>query len=396
MSIIPEEYLQGILKHVVSNLGVKDYSYETKKLENIAQNYFGILIPVELKCKSSSEDEVQIVLKLAPMDERYRVSGAVTAMFRREIFIYSEVLSVYKEMQEKMQMSQQYEIPRLYHICSEYCKEVIVMENMCVKGYQPYLDRFLDLPHIVVAIKQLARFHALSMALEDKHKKLYDKIKEICVPLSEKSNKRYMDIMIDRLKKAKVKFVNTSYVPQLDVLIENCATFVENASYAVKYTCLCHGDIWKENIMFKDQNGAPTLACLIDYQTTRMCSPAFDLLYLIVSSTDTELRRTHFHDLINIYYDTLTDSLNTLSVSVKYGRTLLDEDLKVVSPACFIVANTAIWLSSGLQEEGHVRSKIQWTTEDEKRTAVNSYKNIISNLMEDLTSYGYFKLDQRL
>lgn len=253
MNLIPETYIQAILNNVALELGVKEYSYESKTFESIAQNYFGILIPAHLKYLDNNKPEdVHIVLKLAPLDERYRVSGAVTTFFAKEIFTYSEVLRVYQEYLKTIPLPSQYTIPTLYYVCREYCKEAIVMENMCMKGYGPFTHgKFLDLNHIKVAIATLARFHALSMILEEKDEKLYSKVKEICVPLSEKSNKRYMDILIDRLQKAKKKLENTSYESQLNVLIENCVKYIEDAAFNVKRLCICHGDIWKENILFK-------------------------------------------------------------------------------------------------------------------------------------------------
>lgn len=130
---------------------------------------------------------------------------------------------------------------------------------------------------------------------------------------------------------------------------------------------------------------------MIDYQTTRIGSPASDTIYLIISSTNTELRQKYFHQLLDTYYQTFDKSLNEAGLDSQemYSRQMFEKDSEVVAPACFIMANTALWLSNGLQEEGHVRSKQVWTTETEKERAVNKYKGIVKAMIDDLTSYGY-------
>lgn len=126
-----------------------------------------------------------------------------------------------------------------------------------------------------------------------------------------------------------------------------------------------------------------------------MASPAFDTLYLIISSTTTELRRKHYHQLLDIYYQAFDQNLKEsgLNSRLLYSTQRFAKDLKIVAPACFITANTALWLSNGLQEEGHVRSKKVWTTTKEKEEAVEAYKSVIVSIIDDFYKYGYFPSD---
>ncbi|CAK1545576.1 unnamed protein product [Leptosia nina] len=139
------------------------------------------------------------------------------------------------------------------------------------------------------------------------------------------------------------------------------------------------------------RDGRPISACIIDYQTTRISSPAYDVLYLIITSTSSQLRKQYYHQLLDIYFTTFKNILSEAQMPLElYSRSMFDEDLKTVAPACTIIANTAIWLSSGLQQEGHVRSKIVLETDKQWTEAVQTYKNRISSIVDDLTSYGYF------
>lgn len=139
------------------------------------------------------------------------------------------------------------------------------------------------------------------------------------------------------------------------------------------------------------QENKPVSCCLIDYQTTRISSPAFDTLYLIISSTHTNLRRKHYHQLLDIYYQTFDQTLKEtgLNSQLLYSTQTFAKDLKIVAPACLITANTALWLSNGLQEEGHVRSKKVLSTLEEKEKAINAYKSVVGSIIEDFYKYGY-------
>lgn len=118
------------------------------------------------------------------------------------------------------------------------------------------------------------------------------------------------------------------------------------------------------------------------------------MLYLIISSTDTNLRRSHYYQLLDIYYQTFEQLLKEVGLESQclYSRQSFDQDLRVVWPACLITANTALWLSNGLQEEGHVRSKHVWSTREEKDIAVGRYKEIIKAIIDDFCDYGYLDL----
>lgn len=253
MTTVSEKYLQTVIDNVASKLHLKEWSFTKQSFENVAQNYFGVLIPINLIGKvCESYINFPIVLKLAPMDERFRVSGAITIMFAREIFIYSKLLSKYQDIQNTLPVINQFIIPKCYYICKEYCHEVIAMENMCDKGYKPFVDSmFLDLNHINTALKSLARLHSLSFILKEKDMKLFEEAKDICVPLKESNNTRYIQILLDRLKKALKIFQNTCYAPLIEKLEHNCVNLIESTAYSVKSVCLCHGDIWKENILFQ-------------------------------------------------------------------------------------------------------------------------------------------------
>lgn len=95
--------------------------------------------------------------------------------------------------------------------------------------------------------------------------------------------------------------------------------------------------------------------------------------------------------MLDVYYDKFSSALKEAKLdAIKlYPRASFYSDLEVVGPACIIIANTAFWLASGLQEHGHVRSMRVWSTAEEKAMAVKSYKCLIKALIDDFFTYGY-------
>lgn len=265
MNTISKEHVHTIIGKVASVCNLTGWQYTKQKFESIAQNYFGVLFPVVLSgTTNGTQVNIPLVLKLAPVDERYRVSGAVTAMFLREIYVYTRILEKYRELQWDMPLPQ-YIVPRCYYTSKEYCNEVIVMQDMCSDGYKPYTgSMFLDLNHITVSIKSLAKFHALSFIIRELDQKLYKEVVQMCPPLTGKTNKRYIDVMTDRLMKAIKIFEHTKYVAILTTMKEKCVKFIEAAADSVEELCVCHGDIWKENILYKyEVNILLSLRCCV-------------------------------------------------------------------------------------------------------------------------------------
>lgn len=246
-----DEYIKTIISKVASACKLSNYEYVLNKFDSIGQNYFGVLIPLILQGISGDKQvKLHIVLKLAPTDERYRVSGALTLFFNREIFIYSILFKAYDSLQTHLDSFSRYIAPACYYVCKEYCKEVLAIEDMRAQGFQLYTDSFLDYNHTSISMVTLGRFHALSFLLRLKEYKLYEEVVKNCVPLNIQTNKRFMQILEDRLDKALQYFSNTKYMDFLQDLRKRYVKYIEDMYDSVKGVALCHGDIWKENILF--------------------------------------------------------------------------------------------------------------------------------------------------
>lgn len=251
MSVFGDDYIISIVNNVATTWDFTTWSYTMQDFESKAQNYFGVLIPIVMKGESKgTEINVRLVLKLAPTDERFRVSGALAVMFARETFMYSVVLSKYHRLHQEFLLTK-YIAPKCYYVRKDPGKEAIVMQDMCFEGYEPFISNmFIDYDHMTVALVSLAQFHAYSFIMKERNKKTYDEAVTVCKAVTRETHKRFMQVLQDRLAKALQTFEATEYVPVLRNFKENCETYVEDFAKTVR-TCICHGDLWKENLLFK-------------------------------------------------------------------------------------------------------------------------------------------------
>lgn len=80
-----------------------------------------------------------------------------------------------------------------------------------------------------------------------------------------------------------------------------------------EFRCLNHGDLHCNNIMFQyDEHGEITETYFIDLQMSRYCSPAQDLIYVLLSSVSFELKLTKFDYFVFYYHSKLDKYLKLL------------------------------------------------------------------------------------
>jgi len=68
-----------------------------------------------------------------------------------------------------------------------------------------------------------------------------------------------------------------------------------------------HGDYRMDNLMFAPEGFSRPMPTVVDWQTVGVGLPARDLSYLLETSLDPALRRSHEHDLVAAYHDELVE-----------------------------------------------------------------------------------------
>ena len=197
----------------------------------------------------------------------------------------------------------------------------ILLENLKERGFKNVnrLDG-LDMEHTKSVLKKLAQFHAAS-AVRVTKKGLYPR--EICTSYLKPEGYEMIKNMFENNSKILLESIkeysNSEQYYEKVVKIQNQLT---DEIYKLididsnEFNVLNHGDCWSNNIMFNyDEQGNVAATYLIDYQMTRYTSPAADLLYFLLSSTQLDIKLSKFDYFIKYYHDHLVESLQLLKYS---------------------------------------------------------------------------------
>ncbi|XP_014364164.2 uncharacterized protein LOC106715393 [Papilio machaon] len=168
-----EDRLNYVVKQVTKNLGLKNYKYTRIGLDETIENYLGELEFITITGETDDgEIKKDIVVKFAPNSAELREWGALDVVYRVETAVYTVLLAHFKRLAkfDTRELFPEF----LYSDCEQY-KEVLAVSNMCSNGFRRCAgNRFLDADHMLVSLKSLAKFHALSMILKNDIKKTED------------------------------------------------------------------------------------------------------------------------------------------------------------------------------------------------------------------------------
>lgn len=260
-----------------------------------------------------------LIVKSLPKAEIMRTLMTLTGIFERETDMYLVALpAMYRVAEELIGSKVQYLTSR----CIYSVPDILVLEDLDQLGYKMADRRSgLDLRHCQLALRSLAHFHGLSVALHRKD------------PIS-------MSLFSEVFYKEEQRtLLSTMFGPGLQTLASVVAkwpgferfaekirkmaeTLVTKTIEVVKpkdgsLSVLNHGDFWTNNILFKRSSGSdvPEQAMFVDFQISRFSSPALDLQYFMYTSPSQEVRFEHMDDLLETYHTELRKTLKMLGCS---------------------------------------------------------------------------------
>ncbi|CAG4959803.1 unnamed protein product [Colias eurytheme] len=387
---IPEDRLNDILSEVAKKSNLKRWRYTCKNSMDAIENYFGVLVPATINGTKTdkSEDDLtlHLLIKITPNNIERRMKQVFKYLFEAEIFLYNVLRPKFCNLSV---VNMDGLIPNCYYTDLDPEKQVIVLQDMTFEGYRRYTgQRFLDFDHLVVALKALAKFHAVALILVEKGN--VSDINNVIAPYTDTDPVELNISLKLALKNHHKYFSGTKYEKYLKGLISRYSSARLDSFQKARRLICGHGDYWKENILFKYKENKPDEACIIDFQTLRFLSPSQDFLSFILVSTDGTTRSNHYEVLMTTYIEAVADILAPINENLaKSYSDDFQHDLNVVAENCLITSFMGFALWYGLEEETLLLSK----NKTDKNVAILKFTETIRSAIDDLERLGYITID---
>ncbi|KAK5642400.1 hypothetical protein RI129_008567 [Pyrocoelia pectoralis] len=358
-------------------------------------NFMGLISEVTI-CKSKEDNEhdtSHLILKTASQDENYRQIFPIREMYQREIFVYNEIFSEFLKIQREKKLTEGFQsFPKIYLTSSDNLQEALLMENMKKKGFKHINHRVgIDYPHALLVMKELGKFHALSYAMRDQKPEIFSRwgIKTI-IKLTKVIMNSFPPNQHEEERKTLENFANN-----FPTIYKNIFLIKEDDR---KYAVINYGDIEIRNLLFKygnpENTKIPTELSMLDWQFAHIGSPALDILFFIFISTVKDLRERYYMQLIEGYYQSLSDFLEKLGSDPKTAlpyEVLLQHLEKFAGYGLF----TAIWANATNLREGDDIPDYHNSDSDDALVTMMStvpkhgYLQRSRDIVTDMIKYGY-------
>lgn len=166
---------------------------KTKTLTPPGEHYGSIMVSLDLVIKrnNENEEEVQLVAKFLPASEMLRAAFDTDVTFKKEITAYTEILPTLENFQRECGIKDFIDVfPKCYGARLNLDKNqnevgvdaVLIFENLKVDNYVMY-NRFdgFDFDTSNYIVKDLAKFHALTLAMKLLKPKEYQEVFSTCL-----------------------------------------------------------------------------------------------------------------------------------------------------------------------------------------------------------------------
>ncbi|XP_017046566.1 uncharacterized protein LOC108091734 [Drosophila ficusphila] len=316
---LTKEYLQPKLRAHCKDDQLKVLKIWSKAATGKGENFVGVMTRIYVDFQlgdGSVQQRTYIVKQALPEDVPQAAVFFEYELYSREMDMYEFVLPKMKELLEEAGLD------------GKLTADAIAVNRehstMILEDLAPYkfvnADRVkqLDWNHAKLTLEMLAKFHAASIILRQRHPELLTKC--FFTHFFSRDKKAYSEVFTG-LFRAFLRFINgqpnlkKTYGEKLEKLRSHIMEYGARA-YDVgekDLQTLNHGDCWTTNIMFQyDDAGSPKSVVAIDFQFSNCTSPAIDLHYFFTTSLKEEVRDRE-SELVEHHYKSLKANLEKFS-----------------------------------------------------------------------------------
>uniref|UniRef100_A0A182XXH1 CHK kinase-like domain-containing protein n=1 Tax=Anopheles stephensi TaxID=30069 RepID=A0A182XXH1_ANOST len=296
-------------KRTVRSVYVKSAA---KKGDNYASALYSAKVSLHRQ-DADTEETLSLIIKAPPKGIAASYS-LDKDMYERELYLYEQLLPAFEQLYRSKGVSVKLG-PRYYKPRAGLPEQVIVLEDLTVSGFR-MADRQkgLDKPHVEAVLDHLARFHAASAVYCESPDSLPKVLTESAADrqMAAKTDAMFAPSLDSLFKYMKEWDFAADYVEDLEtisrqiyqLLVDTWALDVDG------FNVLNHGDAWLNNVLFAyDHADTVQRVAMVDYQFPSWGSPVFDLIHLLFSSVQVDLKLSKQAYFLRYYQERLVDNL---------------------------------------------------------------------------------------
>uniref|UniRef100_A0A182NDU1 CHK domain-containing protein n=1 Tax=Anopheles dirus TaxID=7168 RepID=A0A182NDU1_9DIPT len=321
--LIPRIVARGILSFTDPVPGGAKVQLKSVNVSPLVTNGFMLTIPfvvtvvleqVPQHGDDSKTETLHLVVKITPdcNAEMYE-SCQFETLFENEMVAYTEIIPALGKAEL---------YPRFYHCEQTPTEAVMVMSNFTFAGWKmaPMVVN-LPLDYIMLAVKELGRFHGECYGMKESHRAQFDsivaKFKEsrYAVEIRDVTWLAVMSVApkraIKSLQESRFKdLVPVAYLEKLVRLFDDSwGHSRRRVQPREPLAVICHGDFMRNNMAFRYEDAKdpdrPTQVMMFDFQTLRYASPMIDYTVFLANSTGYGVREHHFEAIFKTYHQEL-------------------------------------------------------------------------------------------
>jgi Ecdysteroid kinase-like family len=266
------EFLVPTINELAKAEGFEDgFTVTTEKASNVGDGFMGLLLRVTVVGARKVGDEsvgtskFAVVVKMPPDSPNIREQFRAIPIFEREALFYTKYCPMMEQFQHDRGITDPEEgffaVPKCYKVIAdaESGNYAMILEDLKASDFRLFNKyETIDLAHVSVFVKRLARYHALSFAMRDQQPEMFEDIrslKDVMMDESMNNAAQFEGMMLMAANKAITSFgpLEEFKIEKLEKLkTENFKIFEFCAMPAnfEPYGVLMHGDCWNNNMMY--------------------------------------------------------------------------------------------------------------------------------------------------
>lgn len=349
---LPVKNLEPLLAETLGN-NFQIKHVEWKPLTDPGENFGSVILAINVTILRDNKSEIlNLVAKLPPRLEYLLELFNSPVTFRKELLFYNSVVTELINLQREAGVAES----DLCMIAPKFLggrlglknadvfdnQATIVLENLKYSNYFTGNRIYgLDKKHAEFAVRELAKMHAITVAVKIKKPETFEN--KLLPLLKQAVDESAIKCVKDMVHKACEDLKNIPeaepYMRAVEKTIEHgIELYGQSGDVEEPWGTLVHNDFWVNNMMYQhDASGEILDMKMVDFQLCTYGYGMCDLIFFLMSSIRNEVLEDYLTDMVDLYYDSFVNCLQTLNVDKsKFPKEKFMELLNRCGPLKFI------------------------------------------------------------